>query len=99
MTLSPVVAAVNTFVMKSLICLLGLLTLASAKDPATLTHIRPGEIWPDTDGKPINAHGGGILFHEGTYYWYGEIKQGKTYLPEVNKSWGGTRVDVVGVSC
>lgn len=72
---------------------------ASAKEHAAVTHIRPGEIWPDTDGKPINAHGGGVLHHEGTYYWYGEIKQGKTYLPEVNKSWGGTRVDVVGISC
>lgn len=65
----------------------------------SITEIRPGEVWPDTDGKPINAHGGGILFHEGTYYWYGEIKQGKTYLPKANASWGGTRVDVVGVSC
>ena len=73
--------------------------LALSKESQALTQIRPGEIWPDTAGKPINAHGGGILFHEGTYYWYGEIKQGKTYLPEVNKSWGGTRVDVVGVSC
>jgi hypothetical protein len=59
----------------------------------------PGAEWRDTDGKPINAHGGGVLFHEGVYYWYGEFKQGKTYLPDCNKSWGGTRVDVVGVSC
>lgn len=35
---------------------------------------RPGEIWPDTNGVPINAHGGGVLWHEGTYYWYGEHK-------------------------
>jgi beta-xylosidase len=59
----------------------------------------PGQTWNDTDGKPINAHGGGMLFHEGIYYWYGEFKAGKTYLPDCNKSWGGTRVDVVGVSC
>jgi hypothetical protein len=59
----------------------------------------PGELWRDTDGTVINAHGGGILFHEGVYYWYGEFKQGKTYLPDCNKSWGGTRVDVAGVSC
>ena len=68
-----------------------------AKDVASA--IRPGEVWPDTAGKPIDAHGGGVLYHDGTYYWYGEIKEGKTYLPEVNKSWGGTRVDVAGVSC
>jgi len=23
--------------------------------------IKPGTIWPDTEGKHINAHGGGIL--------------------------------------
>jgi hypothetical protein len=35
---------------------------------------RPGEVWPDTNGVPINAHGGGILYHHGHYYWYGEHK-------------------------
>src|SRR5882724_2706547 len=54
----------------------------------------PGQAWNDTDGKPINAHGGGVLFHDGVYYWYGEFKTGTTYLPDCNKSWGGTRVDV-----
>ncbi len=28
--------------------------------------------WPDNNGVPINAHGGGILFHDGVYYWFGE---------------------------
>lgn len=31
-----------------------------------------GEIWYDTDGQPIQAHGGGILEYNGIYYWYGE---------------------------
>jgi hypothetical protein len=35
---------------------------------------KPGEIWKDNSGKHINAHGGGILFHEGIYYWFGEHK-------------------------
>ena len=65
----------------------------------TMMEFAPGEVWLDTDGHPINAHGGGVMFHEGRYYWYGEFKAGKTYLPDCNKSWGGTRVDVVGVSC
>src|SRR5262245_26557960 len=69
---------------------------SSTSTPSTFA---PGEIWRDTDGHPINAHGGGILFHEGVYYWYGEAKNGRTFLPECNKSWGGTRVDVTGVSC
>jgi hypothetical protein len=59
----------------------------------------PGEVWNDVDGKPINAHGGGLLHHEGVYYWYGEIKTGKTWTPDCNRSWGGTRVESVGVSC
>lgn len=34
----------------------------------------PGEIWPDNKGVHVNAHGGGILFHNGIYYWFGEHK-------------------------
>ncbi len=59
----------------------------------------PGAVWLDTDGHPINAHGGGLLQYEGVYYWYGEFKTGRTYLPDCNKSWGGTRVDTTGVAC
>ena len=55
--------------------------------------------WADAAGQPINAHGGGVLFHQGTYFWYGENKTGKTFLPDCNQSWGGTRVDLTGVSC
>lgn len=58
----------------------------------------PGEVWTDTDGKPINAHGGGLLYHNGTYYWYGEYKDGKTILPEW-ATWECYRTDVTGVSC
>jgi len=36
--------------------------------------IRPGTLWPDTEGTHINAHGGGVLLHEGVYYWFGEHK-------------------------
>jgi hypothetical protein len=49
----------------------------------------------DTNGKPINAHGGGFLYHNGTYYWYGEIKKGKTFVV----SSGSKRLDAGGVSC
>lgn len=41
---------------------------------AQKTDIHPGKLWFDTDGKVINAHGGGILFHNGKYYWFGEHK-------------------------
>ncbi len=36
--------------------------------------LEPGAIWPDQNGVHINAHGGGILLHEGIYYWFGEHK-------------------------
>jgi beta-xylosidase len=35
---------------------------------------RPGALWPDNHGIHINAHGGGILFHDGIYFWFGEHK-------------------------
>jgi gamma-glutamyltranspeptidase/glutathione hydrolase len=35
---------------------------------------RPGEVWYDSDSVPVNAHGGGILYYEGVYYWFGEHK-------------------------
>lgn len=63
--------------------LLGCLALASSllpghADPAAQTTsdqpIRPGEVWLDDKGVAINAHGGGILFYDGTYYWFGEHK-------------------------
>lgn len=38
-----------------------------------IKNFQPGEIWNDTEGNPINAHAGGFLFHEGTYYWFGQI--------------------------
>lgn len=39
-----------------------------------LTSFRPGEIWKDNNGVHINAHGGGVLLHKDTYYWFGEHK-------------------------
>ena len=62
------------------------------------TEFIPGEVWKDTDGNPINAHGGGLLYHNGTYYWYGEYKKGKTVLPEW-ATWECYRTDVTGVGC
>lgn len=62
------------------------------------TPIRPKEVWNDSEGNPINAHGGGIMKHNGTYYWYGEYKVGETILPEW-ATWECYRTDVTGVSC
>lgn len=70
----------------------------SKKEYSSNSEIISGEIWYDTEGNPINAHGGGILFHNGTYYWYGEYKIGETILPEW-ADWECYRTDVTGVSC
>ena len=40
--------------------------------PAALRVIKPGEVWPDDRGQHIQAHGGGIIKHGSTYYWFGE---------------------------
>ena len=72
-------------------------SIAEAK-PIENNVIVPGEVWNDTDGNPINAHGGGILYHNGKYYWYGEYKKGKTVLPDW-ATWECYRTDVTGVSC
>ena len=37
--------------------------------------IRPGDMWLDTTGAPIQAHGGSVLHLDGTFYWYGENKE------------------------
>ncbi len=36
--------------------------------------ITPGQLWKDSKGEPINAHGGGVIYHKGIYYWYGTHK-------------------------
>lgn len=41
-----------------------------------------GAIWRDTDGNIINAHGGGILFYEGRYYWFGEHRPASGFVTE-----------------
>lgn len=67
--------------------------------PATHAgNIVPGERWLDSEGMFINAHGGGVLYHQGVYYWYGEAKGTFTYRsPGVG--WDCYRTDAGGVSC
>ena len=49
--------------------------------------VRPGQLWLDTDGKPIQAHAPQILVKDGVYYWYGENKE-KTTLGSNVWTWG-----------
>lgn len=52
------------------------------------TSIRPGQIWRDTNGNPIQAHGFSVFYHkeDQVYYWYGENKE-KTKGGIFNKVW------------
>ncbi len=63
--------------MKSLaslaLALLALLPCHAATSAVTKLP-EPYAIWQDDKGVHINAHGGGMLFHKGVYYWYGEHK-------------------------
>lgn len=38
------------------------------------THIKPGQVWLDTKGERIQAHGGSMFYENSWYYWYGEDK-------------------------
>lgn len=59
-------------------CIFGLCLMLSCSQPEKIGVIQSGEIWPDDKGVHINAHGGGILFYDDTYYWYGEHKADST---------------------
>ncbi len=79
-------------VRKGLRCCVVLLSVAMLQRAAStqaLEMFHPGEVWNDTAGVPINAHGGGMLYRNGTYYWFGEFK---TEGPDGNHA-------NVGVSC
>lgn len=40
----------------------------------TYNEFKPGQLWLDNNGNHINAHGGGFLFYNSTYFWFGEHK-------------------------
>ena len=45
---------------------------AHSESSQPLRTIRPGAVWPDNRGLPVQAHGGGIIKVGGKYYWFGE---------------------------
>ena len=56
---------------------LSLILLASCntnKGVKRYDSFNPGQLWLDNNGVHINAHGGGILHFDDTYFWYGEHK-------------------------
>jgi hypothetical protein len=51
-----------------------LLVMLLAAVSAAADSFSPGDLWPDDQGVHINAHGGGVLYDQGVYYWFGEHK-------------------------
>lgn len=60
-----------------------------AQGQGNYEEFKPGKVWNDSEGTPINAHGGGMLVYENTYYWFGEHKIAG---PKGNTSQVGVRV-------
>ncbi len=52
-------------------------SLSAAQQPS----FAPGRVWLDDAGKPIQSHMGGVLFENGTYYWYGADFSGPRLPP------------------
>jgi beta-xylosidase len=79
------------------IIMFGLLFL---KNDATAQSAVPSDEgkFVDTRGKLVNAHGAGVLYHDGTYYLFGEIKKGNTWQVP-NQNWEDYRVPAGGISC
>ena len=42
----------------------------------------PGQVWLDTEGKRIQAHGGSVIYIDDTYYWYGPCQESPTAISE-----------------
>lgn len=53
-------------------CLMAATPGAHSQTASPQTAIRPGEVWLDDRGKPIQAHGGGVIQLNGAFYWFGE---------------------------
>lgn len=66
---------------KTLLRLL-VLFITSCFATAICAQFKNGQLWLATDGEHINAHGGNIIFHEGTYYWYGEHRPYRGFTTE-----------------
>ncbi|MDC7286609.1 family 43 glycosylhydrolase [Blautia schinkii] len=47
----------------------------------------PGQVWLDTKGERIQAHGGSVMYVDGIYYWYGENKEKTTGIDDT-WTWG-----------
>jgi hypothetical protein len=83
--------------MKSIWIQLVAVTWAFLQPAAGAGEFRPGQVWLDDSGQPINAHAGGVLFESGRYYWFGQpmsaLPAGRKYPPAAGN------LTEVGVNC
>jgi hypothetical protein len=63
----------HPFFFRTVAVLLFLSVLTLKGTAQNSSSFKPGKIWYDMEGNPINAHGGGFLRHQDKYYWFGQI--------------------------
>ncbi len=79
----------KTFIKKIAFTIVFLFCFLAINCQDIIHSIKPGQIWPDNRGMQINAHGGGIIYYNDMYYWFGEYR-----LPRLEKDKSN-----YGVSC
>lgn len=57
-----------------LLSIIALTFISAKKADGVLNAFTPGKLWADNKGVHINAHGGGFIFKDGRYWWFGEHK-------------------------
>ena len=57
------------------------IALVSSAQTQAQEHVN-GQLWMDTEGNHINAHGGNIIQYGDTYYWYGENRPYRGFTTE-----------------
>ena len=72
----PVIAAVRSRLLLTAMiwvgCWVAVTQAAPAAGSAAVGVIAPGEVWPDQRGQHVQAHGGGIIRDNDTWFWFGE---------------------------
>ena len=66
---TPRLARPSALLVAAALVAAALVTVPARGDNASL---RPGARWPDNNGVHINCHGGGMLIHDRTFYWFGQ---------------------------
>lgn len=66
---------INSLKFSTIITIISLVNIKASTAQSLKDTIRPTELWPDSQGNHIQAHGGGIIKVKNVYYWYGEQRR------------------------